>query len=76
MVTDDPTVASQEVGRGANVVLIVGEHSGWPGEIPFGPTGPVGEGAGRLALMVGNPSDPATRAAAQEMHDELFSTRR
>jgi hypothetical protein len=76
VVTDDPTVALQEVGRGANVVLIVGEHSRWPGEIPFSSTGPVGEGAGRLAVMVGDPSDPSTQAAAQEMHDELFSTRR
>lgn len=33
-------------------------------------------GSGRLAIMVGDRSDPAVMAAAQEMHDELFSTRR
>ena len=76
MITDDPTVAFEEVGRGVSVVLIIGESASWPPEIPFSSTGLVGEGGGRLAVMVGDPSDPSTRSAAQEMHDELFSTRR
>lgn len=63
VVVDDPDVAIRLVGAGANVVLIVSEGA-VHGEAPDGP--------GRLAILVGDPGDPATRAAAAAMDAELF----
>lgn len=51
------------VGSGANVVVIVPEGIEWR-EVSAGP--------GRLAVLVGDPGDPATRAAAAAMDAELF----
>lgn len=62
MVVDDPAVAARMVGAGMDVVLIVG-----PGGDPV-----AAEGPGRLAVMVGEASDPAVQAAAAEMDGELF----
>jgi hypothetical protein len=67
MVTDDLDEALRLVQQGADVVLIVGEETSVP---------PIRQGTGRLAVMVGDPADPATRSAAGEMDEELFSTRR
>jgi cephalosporin hydroxylase len=67
VVTADPAEALQLIQQGRDVVLIVGDETDVP---------PAARGAGRLALMVGDPSDPATAAAAREMDDELFSSRR
>lgn len=67
MVSDDPAEALELVRRGRNVVLIVNEET---------VATPVEEGKGRLAIFVGDPSDPATHATAHEMDEELFSSRR
>ena len=61
MVTDDPEVALSAVARGCRVVLILG---------PDAPVTPAQ--AGRLAVMVGDPADPAVRVAASEMEAELY----
>lgn len=47
---------------GERVVLIVAA-----------PPDPEGARAGRLAVLVGDPEDPAVRAAASEMEGELYS---
>ena len=62
---DDPTAAAESVADGADVVLIVAP--GWAG-----PAGSEAGGPGRLAQMVGDPTDPAVRRAAAEMDAELF----
>lgn len=67
MVTDDPVQALELVRQGTKVVLIVNGET---------VVTPIDEGDGRLAIFVGDPSDPATQAAAREMDEELFSSRR
>lgn len=63
MVTADPGEAEGALGRGEKVVLIV-------------PPGAEGAAAaarpGRLAVLVGDPADPAVWAAARAMTGELF----
>lgn len=80
MVTDDPVVALRELERGENVVLIVGQQSEPDGEPRArqlaSPIGSGGLRTGRLAVMIGDRSDPATLLAAQEMDDELFRSGR
>ncbi len=62
MVTDDPDVAVSAAARGCRVVLILG------------PTAPVSAArAGRVAVLVGDPADPAVRTAAAEMEAELYA---
>jgi hypothetical protein len=68
----DPLVCSSAgeaaagVAAGLDVVLIAGE-----GAVPdLG--GLRAAGSGRLALLVGDPHDPATASAAAEMAGELF----
>ena len=63
MVVDEVDAAVEMVASGANVVLVIAEGND-PGPLPEGP--------GRLAVMVGDLSDPATRMAAEAMHAELF----
>ncbi len=62
MVTSDAAAAVEAVGSGECVVLVLPE-----GESPPRPAGP-----GRLAVMVGDRTDPAVVEAAGEMHRELF----
>lgn len=62
MVTDDPEEAVSAVSRGGGVVLILG---------PGAPATPAQ--AGKLAVLVGDPDDPAARAAAAEMEAELYA---
>ncbi|MGH9095089.1 MAG: hypothetical protein ACRDXE_08005 [Acidimicrobiales bacterium] len=60
-----PEEAAAAIAAGIDVVLI----------IPPGPVPDVGQGlpgAGRLAVVVGDPGTPADQAAAQAMADELF----
>jgi hypothetical protein len=66
MVVDDIATAFALVASGTDVVLMVPEDAD---------CGPIPEGPGRLAVMVGHPADPATRAAAEAMHAELFAPR-
>lgn len=65
-VVDDMAAASELVASGSDVVLLVAEDSE-PGALPDGP--------GRLAVMVGDPGDPGTVAAAKAMYSELFARR-
>lgn len=65
-VVDDVTAASELVASGFEVVLVVPEGSD-PGPLPEGP--------GRVAVMIGDPGDPEVRAAAEAMHAELFPPR-
>jgi len=67
MMAEDVSVAFALVFSGSNVVLVIPEG--------FDP-GPLPDGPGRLAVMVGEPGDPATRAAAAAMDAELFGTER
>lgn len=67
MVTGDVAEAVELVRRGIDVVLIVGADTALPS---------IEGSTGRLAVMVGDPSDPPTQAAAREMDEELFSSRR
>lgn len=62
MVTDDPEEALSALARGWRVVLIV--RPGSPGPPAR---------AGRLAVLVGDPANPAVRAAAAEMEAELYA---
>jgi hypothetical protein len=63
MVVAELGAALRLVASGADVVVMV--HEGAPVvEHVVGP--------GRLAVMVGDPRDPATRAAAEAMEAELF----
>ena len=64
MVVDDPATALALVAAGAKVVLVLPEGA-QPGPLPE-------QGPGRLAVMVGDPGDPATLAAAEAMHSEIF----
>ena len=66
MVVDDLATALELVASGSDVVLVIPEGAD-PGPLPVG--------AGRLAVMVGDPTDPATITAAKAMHAELFSPR-
>ena len=72
MVTDDAAVAMELLARGVDVVLVVATDSG----ATPAPMNPSGQTRGRLAVMVGDTSDPATMAAAREMDAELFNSRR
>jgi hypothetical protein len=63
VLTDDPDRARALVAAGREVVLMVA-----PGSDPV----PFGGGPGRLAVIVGDPADPAVRAAAEAMDRELF----
>lgn len=63
MVVDDLGTALRLVESGANVVVIVPEGTEC-GEPPEGP--------GRLAVLVADPEDPASREAASAMDAELF----
>jgi hypothetical protein len=54
------------VAGGGHVVLIVADAGApLPPELHVGP--------GRVAIFVGDPTDPAVRAAAEDMGQELFS---
>jgi hypothetical protein len=64
MVVDDPEDARRLVAAGEAVVLLVDE--GAP------PVSWVTAGPGRLAVLVGSTSDPASWVAAQAMAAELF----
>ena len=72
MVTDDASVAMELLASGVDVVLVI---TGDSGATPA-PMNHSGRTAGRLAVMVGDTSDPATMAAAREMDAELFNSRR
>lgn len=61
MVTADPQRAAEGASRGGAVVLIVA-----PGPVA-GTARP-----GRLAVLVGDPGDPAVWQAAAAMESELF----
>jgi NADPH-dependent ferric siderophore reductase len=61
VVTDDPGEALAAAASGGRVVLILA-----PGA-PVTPAQPA-----RMAVLVGDPADPAVRAAASEMEAELF----
>lgn len=67
MVVDDLPEALRLVASGENVVLVLAEGVD-PGPLPVGP--------GRVAVMVGDIRDPATRDAADAMHAELFGAGR
>ena len=67
VVVDDVITALELVASGSDVVLLLP-----PGAKP----GPFPDGPGRLAVMVGDPRDPETLAAAEAMYTELFSPRR
>lgn len=58
--TDDPDEALAAAATGSPVVLIVA-----PGR--YAPAR-----SGRLAVLVGDPADPAVRRAAAEMEAELY----
>jgi hypothetical protein len=60
--TADAEEAHQLSRSGIDVVLVVA-----PGAAVAEPPGP-----GRVAVLVGDPADPATQAAAAEMEVELF----
>ncbi|HUE60018.1 MAG TPA: hypothetical protein VMO88_10580 [Acidimicrobiales bacterium] len=64
------------VARGEDVVLIVACEAGTDADDSAKPAIPPCHGPGRLAVLVGDAADPATVAAAEEMDNELFSTRR
>lgn len=64
MVVDDPEDARRLVEAGESVVLLVDEGAPLVGLVPPGP--------GRLAVLVGSASDPASWAAARAMATELF----
>lgn len=66
MVVDDLSTALKLAVSGVNVVVVVPEGVEC-GELPEGP--------GRLAVLVGDPADPASRAAAAAMDAELFPDR-
>lgn len=68
MVTSDRDEAVRAAERGEPVVLIVAEPD--PGE-----PAPVAARPGRIAVLVGDPADEATRAAARAMEAELFGPR-
>lgn len=67
MVLDDPAAARTALAQGSDVVLILAPDVEMADRQP-GPPGP-----GRLAVMVGDPADPAVRRAAGEMDAELFA---
>lgn len=66
MVVHDVGAAFAMVSSGSDVVLLLA-----PGVDP----GPLPEGPGRLAVMVGEPGDADAVAAAQAMYAELFPSR-
>lgn len=72
MVVDEAAVAARMVAAGTDVVLIVDAAVA----IRPGILGPADTGTpcspGRLAVVVGDPADPAVVAAAAEMEQELF----
>jgi hypothetical protein len=66
-VCDDLREAERLRAAGTDVVLIVAPGVAVPALAPAGTVG------GRLALLVGEPSEPAVRAAAAAMAAELFA---
>jgi hypothetical protein len=64
VVVDDAGSALALVAAGERVVLVVTPDA--PAVLDPG-------GPGRLAVMVGDPADPAVRAAARAMDAELFA---
>ncbi|HLH46938.1 MAG TPA: hypothetical protein VKV25_07250 [Acidimicrobiales bacterium] len=61
--TADRDEARRLLAAGVHVALV----------LPAGETAPeAGAGPGRLAVLVGDPADPAVAAAADEMAGELF----
>lgn len=66
VVVDDVGAAFELVSSGSDVVLLLA-----PGVDP----GPLPQGPGRLAVMVGEPGDADAVAAAEAMHAELFARR-
>ena len=64
VIVDDVEVARARVAEGESVVLILEAGAPTLGEIRQGP--------GRLAVIVGSPSDPEVRRAAEAMARELF----
>lgn len=65
MVTENVSEAAELVRSGASVVLVV------PAEVDLGP---LPDGPGRLAVMIGDPHEAGTRAAAEAMAAELFGS--
>jgi hypothetical protein len=61
VITDDLSKATEALADRQMVVLVAATAVVAPDP-----------GAGRLAHMVGDPDDPAVRAAAEEMEGELF----
>ena len=68
-VTDDPATATRSVAEGTSVVLVSADAAGL-GAVLAGAADRDGRER-RLAVMVGDPGDPAVRAAAEEMAAEL-----
>ena len=66
MVVDDLSAALELAISGANVVVILPEGVECD-ELP--------QGSGRLAVLVGDPGDATSRAAAAAMDAELFPDR-
>ncbi|HET6965730.1 MAG TPA: hypothetical protein VFH58_13220 [Acidimicrobiales bacterium] len=62
--TDDPEEARSALARGDRVVLVLG---------PGAPARPARAGA--LAILLGDPTDPAVQFAAAEMEAELYGRR-
>jgi len=63
MVVDDVSTAFGLVGEGRSVVLILAAGR---------QIGPLPEVPGRLAVIIGDPGEAATHAAAEAMDAELF----
>lgn len=62
MVTTDPDEAVAAAARGERTVLVVRPDAQVVAPIP-----------GQVAMLVGDPGDPATRAMAAAMERELFT---
>jgi hypothetical protein len=72
-VTDDPTLAAGLAAEGTPVVLVGADAAGLGAVLA---TAPDRDGRERLlAVMVGDPGDPAVAAAAAEMAAELGGVR-
>jgi hypothetical protein len=68
LVTDSVSDALAAVESGRPVVLVGSDGAALVAAV-------AGVDPGRLALMVGDPADAATRAAAEEMAAELWANR-
>ncbi|MHB1533019.1 MAG: hypothetical protein ACYC1D_00090 [Acidimicrobiales bacterium] len=70
MVTDDPAQAGAWAAEGRDVVLVAIDGDG-----PAVRAARAGTGPGRVALLVGDPTDETVTAAAAAMDAELFGPR-